>query len=137
MMCSMESTSPGRALGAVALGAVALGTVALGAGDVAGAGAGCGAGFWALAFKQTRPRQSVTTAMSFLMRNNLPPIQRARKPRRGRRRCCSSVFPDAFTHGSFFFWMLPLPPLQVVEIAAKRNGCALYGGDGDAIVNRC
>jgi len=30
--------------------------------------------------------------------------------------------------------MLPLPPLQVVQVAAEVDGCALYGGNGDPIV---
>ncbi len=33
--------------------------------------------------------------------------------------------------------MLPLPPLQVVQVAAEVDGCALYGGNGDPIVNGC
>jgi len=31
--------------------------------------------------------------------------------------------------------MLPLPPLQVVQVAAEGDGCALHGGNGDSIVN--
>src|ERR1051326_1073809 len=51
--------------------------------------------------------------------------------------CRSSVLPDALTHGRFFVWMLPLPPLQVVQVATERDGCALHGSDGDASFNRC
>jgi hypothetical protein len=74
----MESTSPGRA---VAVGTVELGAVALGAGGlVDGAGEGWDVGFWAMAYKEPRPKQSVkTAAMSFLMENNLTPIHPACK----------------------------------------------------------
>src|SRR6476646_1458216 len=76
-------------------------------------------------------RQRVFSWETIYRRFNVP-ANPARAPA-----CRSSVFPDALTHGRFFFWMLPLPPLQIVQVAAKRDGCALYGGDGDAIVNRC
>src|SRR5215831_5032748 len=33
--------------------------------------------------------------------------------------------------------MLPLPPLQVVQVAAKRNGSALHGIDGNPVVDGC
>src|SRR5438270_3269611 len=46
------------------------------------------------------------------------------------------MLPDVATHRRFVVWMLPLPPLEVVQIAAKPDGCALHGGDGDAIINR-
>src|SRR5579859_27719 len=57
----------------------------------------------------------------------------------GHRRCKlrSSMFPDALTHWRFFIWMLPLPPLQVVQVAAKRDGCALQRGDGNPVVDGC
>src|SRR5579864_4798231 len=45
------------------------------------------------------------------------------------------MFPDVGTHRRFLVWMLPLPPLQVVQVAAKRDGCALHGGDGDAVID--
>jgi hypothetical protein len=68
----MESTSPGFAF---ELGAVELGEAALGAEDFDEAGEGWAAGFWAIA-KQPTPKQSMkTTAMSFLMANNLTPIR--------------------------------------------------------------
>src|ERR1700731_3682965 len=71
-MCSIESTSPGRE---VAPGAVAL-VVAVGE-----AGEGCEAGFWAIALKRTRPRQSAKTlTMSFLMVDNLTRFHRCGKP---------------------------------------------------------
>jgi hypothetical protein len=79
-MWSIESTSPGRAvpLGAVELVAVDAG--ALAGGLVDGAVEGWAAGFWALAHKEARARQTVKTAeMSFLMENNLTPIHPARK----------------------------------------------------------
>src|SRR5579864_5079348 len=47
------------------------------------------------------------------------------------------MFPDVGTHRRFLVWMLPLPPLQVVQIAAKRDGRALHGGDGDAVIDGC
>lgn len=31
--------------------------------------------------------------------------------------------------------MLPLPPLQIVQVAAKCDGWALHGGNGDSILD--
>src|ERR1041385_4837563 len=64
----MESTS--------AVFAFEVGAVAFGADGFCGAGEGWVAGFWALAHKELSPKQSVkTAAMSFLMANNLTPMQ--------------------------------------------------------------
>src|SRR4249920_1119247 len=47
------------------------------------------------------------------------------------------MFPDALTHGRFFIWMLPFPPLQIVHVTAKRDGRAFYGSDGNPVVDGC
>src|SRR5690242_15774689 len=79
----------------------------------------------------------MTTAKSFLMGNNLTPIHLGRKPARMPPTCRSSMLPDALTHGRFFVWMLPLPPLQVVQVAAKRDGRTLQCGNGNPVVDGC
>lgn len=33
--------------------------------------------------------------------------------------------------------MLPLPPLEVVQVAAEHEGRTLHGGNGDPIVDGC
>src|SRR6476646_11282523 len=120
----MESTSPGRAVVAEAEGALSCG-LAAGAGEV------CEAGFCASAMQPT-PRQSVkTAAKSFLMGNNLTPIDRIRKHEQ--RSCWHGgclMLPDFGAHRRFVMRMLPLPPLQVVQVAAESDGCALHGGNG-------
>jgi len=45
------------------------------------------------------------------------------------------MIPDVGAHRRFLIRMLPLPPLQVVQIAAEGDGCAFHGGDGNPIVN--
>src|SRR6478672_9178294 len=125
----MESTSPGRAV-------VADGEGALSGGLVAGAGEVCETGFCASATQPT-PRQSMkTAAKSFLMGNNLTPIVPLRKHEQ--RSCWPGgclMLPDVGAHRRFVMRMLPLPPLQVVQVAAEGDGCALHGGNGDSIVN--
>ena len=88
MICSIESTAPGRAvaLGAVALGADELGADELGtaapAEGVLSEGLLEGAGeIWAAEMAEhATPRQSVKTrAVSFLMANNLSPFIATRK----------------------------------------------------------
>src|ERR1041384_6275910 len=53
--------------------------------------------------------------------------------------CVAGVSPraDIGAHWCFFSWMLPLPPLQIVQVAAERDGCALHGGNGDPIGDGC
>jgi len=34
-------------------------------------------------------------------------------------------------------WMLPLPPLQVVQVAAEGDRGAFHGGNGDPIIDGC
>ena len=76
------------------------------------------------------------TAKSFLMGNNLTPIHSVRKQeQRSCLRWLVLVLPNVGAHGSFFVRMLPFPPLQVVQVAAERKGCAFHGGNGDPIVN--
>src|SRR6476469_4086878 len=45
------------------------------------------------------------------------------------------MLPDFGAHRRCVMRMLPLPPLQVVQVAAEGDGCALHGGNGDPIVN--
>ena len=127
----MESTSPGFA--------VELGAAALGADDFDEEAEGCVAGFWALAHKEPRAKQSViTAATSFLIANNLtrthpgPQTGTEIPPFAG-----VSTLADIGAHWCFFIWMLPLPPLQIVQVAAERDGCALHGGNGDPIGDGC
>src|SRR6476646_5368994 len=125
----MESTSPGRVVVAEEEGA-------LSGGLVAGAGEVCEAGFCASAM-QPAPRQSMkTAAKSFLMGNNLTPIHRVRKQEQ--RSCWPGgclMLPDFGAHRRFVMRMLPLPPLQVVQVAAEGDGGAFHGGNGDAIID--
>src|ERR1051326_5541730 len=124
----MESTSD--------VFAFEVGAVAFGADGFCGAGEGWVAGFWALAHTELSPKQSVkTAAMSFLMANNLTPMQPNSQTPGFYGDGALSVLPDVGAHGRFLIRMLPLPPLQVVQIAAEREGCPLHRGNGDAIVD--
>ncbi|SRR5579871_5294017 len=48
-----------------------------------------------------------------------------------------SAFPDIAAHRRLFVRMLPLPPVQVVQVAAERDRCALHSGNGNPIVDGC
>jgi hypothetical protein len=129
----MESTSPGRAL---VVGTVAL---ALDCGLGEGAGEVWAAAFSAPTHKEARPRQSIKTAVtSLLMGNNVTPIRHVRKQEQ-RVSCDAEVLalPDVGAHRRFVVRMLPLPPLQVVQVAAERDGRALHRGNGNPIVDGC
>jgi hypothetical protein len=45
------------------------------------------------------------------------------------------MLPNIGAHRSFIVRMLPLPPLQVVQVAAEGDRRALHGGNGDAIID--
>jgi hypothetical protein len=47
------------------------------------------------------------------------------------------VLPDIATHRRFFVRMLTLPPLQVVQVAAERDGRTLNPGNRYPIVDGC
>ena len=47
------------------------------------------------------------------------------------------MLPDALAPWRVFLRVLALPPLQIVQVAAERDGCALHGGNGDPIGDGC
>src|SRR5580765_7931692 len=48
-----------------------------------------------------------------------------------------SVLRDVLAHGRFFIWMLPFPPLHVMQVAAEFDRRLLHRSDRDSICNRC
>src|SRR5882672_10819069 len=50
---------------------------------------------------------------------------------------CFSMLPDVLAHGRFFIWMLPLPPLHVMQVAAEFDRRPLHRRDRYSICNGC